>query len=226
MVSLLPISSHVALPLISEQTETSAAALVLTSHHITSSRKTKKARKVSTTTIDVVRHAICKFWVWSFQAGEGSCGKNAPDEWWLISDVEHHKTILLESFTAGSLILKNVSKCQDMTFYSPQSLSKLSSICITLTKIKFAPISHPLWHFDNPNLLRAPQTSNQCARMAFPDELWQVVSQCCRRPFLAESLARGQTWDQARSPTGFNAKVQPKEAAPTSEAHPNLLPRI
>ena len=93
-------------------------------------------------------------------------------------------------------------------------------------KMKFAPISHVFWHFDNPNLLKATQTSNQCAQTVFPDELWRVVSQCGRRPFLAESLAPGQTWDQARSPTGFNAKVQPKEAAPTSEAHPNLLPRI
>ena len=146
MVSLLPISSHVALPLISEQTETSAAALVLsehcshhiTSHHFTSHHFTshhikedKKARNVSTTTIDVVRHAICQVWglilssKWRFLRKERT--------WWLINDVEHQKTILLESLTAGWLILKTVSKCHDMTFYSSQSLSKLSSICITLT---------------------------------------------------------------------------------------------
>ena len=147
MVSLLPISSHVALPLISEQTETSAAALVLsehcshhiTSHHFTSHHFTshhikedKKARNVSTTTIDVVRHAICQVWglilssKWRFLRKERT--------WWLINDVEHQKTILPESLTAGWLILKTVSKCQDMTFYSSQSLSKLSSICITLTQ--------------------------------------------------------------------------------------------
>ena len=45
MVSLLPISSHVALPLISEQTETSLAALVLASHHITSHHIIKEDKK-------------------------------------------------------------------------------------------------------------------------------------------------------------------------------------
>ena len=113
-----------------------AATLVITSHHITSLhiKEDKKARKVSTITIDVVRHAICQVWGLIFSSKWRFLRKERT--WWLINDVEHQKTILLESLTAGWLILKTVSKYQDMTFYSSQSLSKLSSICITLTQNK------------------------------------------------------------------------------------------
>ena len=104
------------------------------SHHITS-RKTRRHERSPPQQLMWSDMRFAKFWVWSFQAGEGSWGKNAPDEW-LINDVEHQKTILLKSLTAGWLILKTVSKYQDMTFYSSQSLSKLSSICITLTQNK------------------------------------------------------------------------------------------